>query len=266
MRVLALAAVLVLAGPGMLGQVVGSSGGVGVLGVGVNRYSIEARLMARAVKGQPYSLVEKTTLVRVLGDGTTITTVQETRRMRDSEGRERTESGTVVDGKLQISFVTLLDPVAMTSTTLFERSKTARVTRVPASEIEAQEGEARARATTVRMASATENNATGTVEASKRQDSSVERLPPRNIAGVYAEGMKFVNVIAAGKIGNDREIKTVSENWRSPELGIELEDTRDDPQTGKMTMEVTELERAEPDAALFKVPEGYKVIDQPANQ
>jgi hypothetical protein len=116
------------------------------------------------------------------------------------------------------------------------------------------------------MASATENNATGIVEASKRQDSSVERLPPRNIAGVYAEGMKFINVIAAGKIGNDREIKTVSENWRSPELGIELEDTRDDPQTGKMTMEVTEWERAEPDAGLFRVPEGYKVIEQPANQ
>ena len=33
MRVLALAAVLVLAGPVLLGQVVGSNGGVGVLGV-----------------------------------------------------------------------------------------------------------------------------------------------------------------------------------------------------------------------------------------
>jgi hypothetical protein len=31
-------------------------------------------------------------------------------------------------------------------------------------------------------------------------------------------------------------------------------------------MEVTEWERAEPDAGLFRVPEGYKVIEQPANQ
>ena len=93
MRVLALAAVLVLAGPGMLGQVVGSNGGVGVLGVGVNRYSIEARLMARAVKGQPYSLVEKTTRVQTLADGTTITRVTEEHRMRDSEGRTRRTGG-----------------------------------------------------------------------------------------------------------------------------------------------------------------------------
>lgn len=39
------------------------------------------------IKGQPYSLVEKTTQVRTLADGTNMTTHDEQRRMRDSEGR-----------------------------------------------------------------------------------------------------------------------------------------------------------------------------------
>jgi hypothetical protein len=70
--------------------------------------------LLRGVKGQPYSLVEKTTRVRMLADGTTMTTHLEQHRMRDSEGRMRTEMGTIKDGQFTVQNVSLMDPVTNT--------------------------------------------------------------------------------------------------------------------------------------------------------
>jgi hypothetical protein len=35
-----------------------------------------------------------------------------------------------------------------------------------------------------------------------------------------------------------------------------------DPRTGQRTVTVTQVNRAEPDAAMFQVPSGYKVVDE----
>ncbi len=266
MRVLTLAAMLVIAGAGMSGQEVTPTlirvDGIGAVAGGL----LGGVGMGGVVRGQPYSLVAKTATVRLLADGTTITNVQEEHRMRDSEGRQRTEIGRVVDGKVRIDMVMLVDPVAKTTTNLFERNKEARVNhfpepKSPTPEMEARMAEMRAKAAAARAKAAQDGAASGG-DAPKRQNANVEKLTPKNIAGLYAEGQRTVMVIPAGRVGNDREMKVVTEYWRSPDLGIELESMRDDPQSGKSTMEVTQLDRAEPDAALFKVPEGYKVIDQ----
>src|SRR5665213_3407790 len=75
-----------------------------------------------ALKGQPYSLVSKTTTVKTVADGTPVTAVREERRMRDAEGRERTET-IRPNGAVISSHVT--DPVAQMTITLFPGSKTA---------------------------------------------------------------------------------------------------------------------------------------------
>ena len=217
------------------------------------------------MKGQPYSLVEKTTTLRVLGDGTTINNVREERRMRDSEGRQRIETARVIDGTPHAD-IRIYDPVTRTTTTLVEQIKEARVSHIPelkpeTPEQEARIAEIRQKAAATRATQVAQNQATGVTPEPKRQISRREKLEPRNIAGLYAEGWRMVMVIPVGQQGNDREIRVVMENWRSPDLGIELARTTDDPRMGKSTMEVTEVQRVDPDPALFQIPAGYKVIE-----
>jgi hypothetical protein len=56
------------------------------------------------------------------------------------------------------------------------------------------------------------------------------------------------------------------ETWVSEELMLAVMQIDDDPRTGVRTMELTDIERGEPDPALFQVPEGYTVKDQYPNQ
>jgi hypothetical protein len=37
---------------------------------------------------------------------------------------------------------------------------------------------------------------------------------------------------------------------------------RDDPRSGQQTVTVTQVDRSEPDQAMFQVPAGYKVVDE----
>jgi hypothetical protein len=84
--------------------------------------------------------------------------------------------------------------------------------------------------------------------------------------GVEAKGTRTTRVIPAGREGNDQPITVVHENWISPELRITVMSINDDPRTGTSTMELTDIERGEPDAGLFQVPEGYTVKDRTPEQ
>jgi len=209
-----------------------------------------------SVKGQPYTLVEKTTTVKLLSDATTtITTVREEKKSRDGEGRERTESGTIKDGVFVPQFVRISDPVAHTSTTLMPQSKTARVTHLPAPKERTPEEEAK-------MAEMrTKREALQKEHPEIRERAGFEALGSRNIAGVAADGTRFTHAVPAGTEGNDREFKWTLERWVSPDLQIPVMTVNDDPRIGKMTVEVTELQRGEPDTGLFQVPADYKVTE-----
>jgi len=214
------------------------------------------RLGMAAVRGLPYSAVEKTTTLKTLADGTTVTNVREEKKWRDGEGRERTERGTIKDGEFVPTLTVLLDPVAHTNTILELSNKIARVTptqtpRERTPEEEAALAEARAK----RLAEIRDRT---TTQADKPE---VEKLSMQNIAGVEAQGTRMTRVIPAGKEGNDRPITTVYEFWVAPELKITVQSLSDDPRYGKTTMETTELQRGEPDAALFQVPADFKVVE-----
>jgi len=215
------------------------------------------RLGVAPVRGLPYSDVEKTTMLKTLADGTTVTNVREEKRWRDGEGRERTESGAIKDGEFVPAIAFLLDPVAHTSTILELRTKTARVTTTHSPRERTPEEEARL--AELRAQRQTEVRDRATIQADK---SEVEKLSMQNIAGVEAEGTRVTRVIPAGKEGNDRPITTVTETWFAPELKITVQRLGDDPRYGKTTMEITELQRGEPDAALFQVPADFKVVEE----
>jgi hypothetical protein len=52
------------------------------------------------------------------------------------------------------------------------------------------------------------------------------------------------------------------ERWYSPQLGMMLEGTTNDPRDGEHTLVVDSIDQSEPPASLFEVPQGYTVREQ----
>ena len=90
----------------------------------------------------------------------------------------------------------------------------------------------------------------------------VERLESQQMEGLLAIGRRTTRTIPAGAEGNDRALTIVSEIWISSDMGITLLEKNSDPRSGDVEKRMTNLERAEPDAALFQVPADYTIHDQ----
>lgn len=210
-------------------------------------------------RNQPYTLTQETTTVRTLADGTHITTVRTETHYRDAEGRTRTEMTSESGRPNQFVFVNIMDPVAHTWINLDERSKVAHVNQIPEPQKRTPEQEALIAAARAKAEAA--RAAQGTAPTPKPHRDA-EKLSPRIIAGVTAEGRRVTQTIPAGTQGNDRDLTIVTETWSSPELQVVLERTTDDPRMGKSTMTTTSLERASPDPGLFQIPPEYRVVQQ----
>ena len=91
---------------------------------------------------------------------------------------------------------------------------------------------------------------------------TVERLESQQMEGLLAIGRRTTRTIPAGAEGNDRALTIVSEIWISSDMGITLLEKKSDPRSGDVEKRMTNLERAEPDAALFQVPADYTIHDQ----
>lgn len=87
-----------------------------------------------------------------------------------------------------------------------------------------------------------------------------EDLGIREIAGVPAHGMRQTQTIADEKTG--KEIVITDESWYSQELRINLMTKNSDPRKGTTTMTVSQVNQAEPDPALFEIPEGYTSLGE----
>ena len=88
-----------------------------------------------------------------------------------------------------------------------------------------------------------------------------ESLGTRQVEGVKATGRRSTTVIPAGRIGNDRAIQIVEEQWDSPELNMVMSSRFSDPRTGVVEYRLTSVSRTEPRADLFIVPADYTVIE-----
>lgn len=86
-----------------------------------------------------------------------------------------------------------------------------------------------------------------------------ESLGKQLVEGVEAEGTRTTRTIPAGEIGNEQPIQIVSERWYSPELQVTVMTRQSDPRVGETTYRLTNINRADPDRALFEIPAGYTV-------
>ncbi len=90
-------------------------------------------------------------------------------------------------------------------------------------------------------------------------ESRTEQLGTQMVEGIAAEGARTTTTIPAGAIGNERDINIVSERWYSPELQMVILMKHVDPRYGETTQRLSNIDRNEPDASLFQVPDGYEV-------
>jgi hypothetical protein len=198
----------------------------------------------------PYSATFESKTVQTLGDGTNITTTLKTKEARDSQGRTVHQvTRTLPDGS-QFTQTFASDPINHTTTNWSSASTDATVEHLP----DPSERRERANSSAAKQSSRPQPAARPSVQR--------ETLGTKTILGVVAEGTRSTRVIPVGTEGNDRPMTVVTEEWRSPDLGIMLSLSRDDPRNGHTTQEVTELDRGEPDPALFQPPANYTVKDR----
>jgi hypothetical protein len=96
-------------------------------------------------------------------------------------------------------------------------------------------------------------------DAPSGANTKTESLGTKNIEGIQATGTRTTDTIPAGSIGNDKDIVITHETWYAPDLKVVLNSTQDDPRFGQTTYSLSDIQRSEPDAALFEVPAGYKL-------
>ena len=100
-------------------------------------------------------------------------------------------------------------------------------------------------------------------QATRNSNLASEDLGTQSFDGVQAHGVRTTSTIPVGAIGNNRELKTVSELWESKELGIIIKSANTDPRFGTTTYELTNIVQSSPDRSLFRVPADYTILQPP---
>lgn len=177
-----------------------------------------------------------------LGDGTVIVKEMHVTLARDDQGRFSFVSHSIQPAN-NIEAHIVLDPVSGCQLNWGTLSKT--VMRFPLSA---------ARSHVTVSALPAERDAASTLPADQKQVTK-EDLGSKTIAGIPVVGTRTVTTIAAGKMGNDREIVIRHEQWTSPDLQLIVSESDDNPFGAIRTYEITSFERSAPPETLFKAPE-----------
>src|SRR5260370_388352 len=103
--------------------------------------------------------------------------------------------------------------------------------------------------------------APGKADVGEGASSEWEALGKQSIGGVETVGTREPTTIPSGTIGNNSPIMSRRELWFCPQLGVNLISTRQHPLSGTQNFEVSDIALGEPDAKLFEVPSGFKILD-----
>jgi hypothetical protein len=200
----------------------------------------------RVVTGAPYSAFGTSETVVTLADGNRIVRQNTMRVWRDSDGRTRSEiSLSSIGGRTPLEVnatVTVIDDPAARERYMMQPGR--GMVTIPISPCRAPiEGEP---------------DFVGPVRApgTPMNFSARKRLGERQLNGETVSGSRIEATIPAGAVGNDKPINMSAEQWYGRDLKVVVEATYRDPRTGETRYVLREIQRKEPDAALFRVPEG----------
>jgi hypothetical protein len=94
------------------------------------------------------------------------------------------------------------------------------------------------------------------------QNAATQDLGTETVAGLPLHGTRKTRTVPADQSGTGHEVTITDEYWYSEELKVYLVVKHNDPRTGEQMVGLTEVSRQEPDPAMFKIPDGYKVVDE----
>ncbi len=195
-----------------------------------------------ALTGLPFSAELVSVRQETAPDGITLSHTSSLLWYRDGKGRTRTES------HIPNTPVTINDVVAGYSYTLNAADMTVRrkpltVAFRPASAAEAPKT----------LEAGTKTLTSGAVAVS-------ELLGMQTIEGYPAYGNRSTYTYPVGTLrGNDRPYTSFRELWMSPALGMPVRLKDSNPEAGETTTTMRNLQLVEPNASLFRVPDGYKM-------
>ena len=218
----------------------------------------------KTVTGAPFTATAVGQINRTLADGSKISQTVQSNLYRDAQGRVRKEvtlpAGSAASNGTLKSLVVIHDPVAGAGYVLDTTKKIARA--MPQHTKGAGNG----------APAEDETTAGGTTAANPRHgpgakaDVVKESLGTQTINGVAAQGTRYTRTIPAGRIGNDKPLTIVREEWYSPDLQMIVKSKRTDPFVGETTYNVTNIQRTAPSPTLFTVPSDYTVETAPAGK
>jgi hypothetical protein len=199
----------------------------------------------KVVQGAPYSAQAVTQFTQTLANGDHIQRTTTASVARDNQGRTRVDRSISGVGALSASAggqgraIMIHDPVAGVSYALNPASKTGTSNQI-------------------------RTRPAGSEQTRTRRSSAAEKtedLGTQVIQGLSAQGKRVTRAIAAGQEGNEKEIDIVTETWYSPDLQMVIQSKTSDPRFGETAYQLSGLNRAEPDPALFAVPSGYSITE-----
>ncbi|HEY4839136.1 MAG TPA: hypothetical protein VIH72_11045 [Candidatus Acidoferrales bacterium] len=199
-------------------------------------------------KGAPFTAEYIVESKGILRDGTEIHLKRTMMRYRDGEGRTRTETDDmirIVDPELLLFYN--LNKKTLSGTKGTFENPTEEETRAQAQALfEAQQLAAEA--------------AKGGPYVTLGSPVTTESLGTQEMEGLMVQGTRTTTMTRYGQTNGAPRIKVVQERWYSPDLKIDVMVTNDDPRQPTVSvMRYTNIQRTEPDPALFKAPTGYTV-------
>jgi hypothetical protein len=254
---------------------------VGVVSTGGMTFAIQEN--AEVVKSQPYQAQADTEMKQTLADGSHIAQSTKAIVARDSDGRTvRIQKLSTIGPWRSASnspqadsptLTTIFDPVTQTHTDYTSDSEVAHVLpmRTPPAGTTIS-GQMRGFAMVGPGPGAggpgpvvfAVQRAADSDEGGINPNSKVEQIGAKTVEGISVTGTRTTTTIPAGTIGNDKDLLITRETWYSPDLKLVIQSTQTDPRFGETTYSLTNIQRYEPDAALFQVPAGYKTETLPA--
>jgi hypothetical protein len=237
----------------------------------------------KPVKGAPYSAEAVTETTQTLADGNRITHKSSASVYRDSAGRTRREEtlsalGPWAAGGDAPKVIFIQDPAASAGYHLDPQTHVAHkmpmgkgaffFSNPSSGTISAQKNMTFQRAVAPPSGGVEVSGTMGAVAALALPGTKVsgadvksESLGKQTIEGVEAEGTRSTATMAAGSIGNEQPISSVTERWYSAELQTVVMSKRSDPRFGETVYRLTNIQRGEQAASLFEVPADYTVTE-----
>jgi hypothetical protein len=193
------------------------------------------------VAGAPFSAVVVIESKQALADGAVETRSSQVQIARDSRGRIHNElralvpdggQGAPPGGMFPLISTHVFDPQTRISYFLNPATMIARMQLIPAPR-----------------------------QPMDASNPNTQDLGMTTLNGMQAKGTRVTRIVPAQASGTGKEVEVTDEFWYSEELHMDLLERHTDIRGGQQTVAILSIKTGEPDASLFEVPQGYKIVD-----